>query len=79
MGASPQPEPNENPTTAYEKRDDFSFLFRAAPKALGDAKIAKQTPPQKKRKNKLFGLHKLIVFKDIQGIGRCYERDGFKS
>ena len=52
MGASSQPESNENPITAYEKREDFQF-FRAVPKALGDAiffqfTIAKQTP-QKKR------------------------------
>ena len=37
MGARSQPESNENPTTAYEKRDDFSIFSRAVPEAFGDA------------------------------------------
>ena len=54
MGASSQPESNENPIKAYEKREDFSFCFRAVPEALEDAMffqftIAKQTPPKRKK------------------------------
>ena len=37
MTASSQPESNENPTTAYEKRYDFFVFFRAVPEAFGDA------------------------------------------
>ena len=37
MGASSQPESNENPITAYEKREDFSFFSRSVPEAFGDA------------------------------------------
>ena len=51
MGASSQPESNENPITAYEKRDYFSIFVRAVPEAFGDAKlIAKQTRLKKKNR-----------------------------
>ena len=57
MAARSQPESNENPTTVYEKREDYSFLFSPEPyqKALGmnffQFTIAKQTPLKKHKKH----------------------------
>ena len=60
MGASSQPESNENPITAHETREYFSFFFRAVPEALGmlfffSLQLQSRPPTPLKKREKLEG------------------------
>ena len=72
MGASSQPESNEHPITAYEKREDFCFFFflRAVPKpwrmlfffSIYNCKEDPLSTPPKKKLGGAFTVHAKLIW-----------------